>query len=650
MKKLLEVKQTVVESVNWMAGGPQGSGVDTASTIFGRACGYGGLWVFGRREYHSNIKTMHSYFHQRVSKQPTLANISDVDLLASFDAETIVRHIGEVVNEGGVIVDSRDLEVNVLTGIPTFSEEYKNQIRDFLKENNVGETISDFLDYAKKKNIQVYSVPYLDLLKQIGEALKIEKVSTLTKMINVLTIGISFALLKYDIKLVENAIKATFHEKIAAMNLTAVDQAYDYAEKNFNVNSLKYKLEKQDINEARIFLTGNQAVAMGKVLGGCRIQTYYPITPAADESEYLESHEILKTRKEENAIVVLQTEDEIAAVNSASGACLTGTRAATSTSGPGFSLMAEGLGWAGNNEVPLVITYYQRGGPATGQPTRHSQQDLRFAMHAAHGEFARIILASGDIKECFYDAAEVFNLAEKYQMPVIHLLDKGMANCSQTYPVFDYANIKIDRGEIVTEKELEGKEYKRFRFTETGVSPRAFLGTKNAVHWYSGDEHNESGNINEEPIVRRKMMEKRMKKLELVDKEVPLDMKVSFFGDKDSENIVVSWGSPKGAIIESINQLKDEGFSIGYIQIRMIHPLPSAYLKQMLQGKKRVIDVEENITAQLGGIITEYTTIKPNYYILKYTGRPMMTTEVYQAIKAVLTDKAPERQVLMLGA
>ncbi len=436
----------VLESINWMAGGPQGSGVDTASTIFGRACGYGGLWVFGRREYHSNIKTMHSYFHQRVSKQPTLANISDVNLLASFDAETIVRHVGEVVNEGGIIVDSRDLEVNVLTGIPTFSEEYKNQIRDFMKENNVGETISDFLDFAKKKNIQIYSVPYMDLLKQIGEALKIEKVSTLTKMINVLTIGISFALLKYDKKLVENAIKATFHEKIADMNVTAVDQAYDYAEKNLNVNSLKYKLEKQDINEPRIFLTGNQAVAMGKVLGGCRIQTYYPITPAADESEYLESHEILKTRKGEEAIVVLQTEDEIAAVNSASGACLTGARAATSTSGPGFSLMAEGLGWAGNNEVPLVITYYQRGGPATGQPTRNSQQDLRFAMHAAHGEFARIILASGDIKECFYDAAEVFNLAEKYQMPVIHLLDKGMANCSQTYPVFDYAKININRG------------------------------------------------------------------------------------------------------------------------------------------------------------------------------------------------------------
>jgi 2-oxoglutarate ferredoxin oxidoreductase subunit alpha len=650
-KKFSNVKTMVIESINWMAGGPQGSGVDSAANIFGRACGYGGLYVFGRREYHSNIKTMHSYFLQRISKLPTLANIADVNLLAAFDAETVVRHVSEVVSEGGIIVDSRDLDVNVLKDIPTFSEDYKNQIQAFMKESNIGETINDFLNYAKQKNIQVFAVPYMDLLKQIGEKLGTEKTSSLSKMINVLTIGVSFALLKYDRKLVEDAIKATFHEKIADMNVVAVDTAYDYAEKNFNVNSFKHKLEKMEIKEPRIFLTGNQAVAMGKVLGGCRVQTYYPITPAADESEYLEAHEILKTKKgTEEAIIVLQTEDEIAAVNSASGACLTGARAATSTSGPGFSLMAEGLGWAGNNEVPLVITYYQRGGPATGQPTRHSQQDLRFAMHAAHGEFARIILASGDIEECFFDAAEVFNLAEKYQMPVIHLLDKGMANSSQTYPVFDYGKVQIDRGLIVGEKELEGKTYKRFQFTETGVSPRAFLGTKNAVQWCSGDEHNESGNINEEPIVRRKMMEKRLKKLELVDKEVPLEMKAKFFGDKDAENVVVSWGSPKGAIIESLNQLREEGYSLGFIQVRMIHPLPAAYLKQMLTGKKRIIDIEDNATAQLGGVITEHTSIKPNYYILKYTGRPMMTTEVYEALKAVLTDKAAEKQVLMLGA
>lgn len=640
----------LIESINWMAGGPQGSGVDTASTIFGRACGYGGLYVFGRREYHSNIKTLHSYFHQRVSKQPTLANISDVNLLAAFDAETVVRHVGEVVSEGGIIVDSRDLNVNVLKDIATLSQDYKTILQSFMQQNGIGETITDFLEFAKKKNIQVFPVPYLELLQQIGEKINVQKTSMLSKMINVLTIGVSFALLKYDRKLVEDAIRATFHEKIADMNITAVGHAYEYAQKTFELASFKHKLEKQDVNEARIFLTGNQAVAMGKVLGGCRVQTYYPITPAADESEYLEAHEILKTTQGQEAIIVLQTEDEIAAVNSASGACLTGARAATSTSGPGFSLMAEGLGWAGNNEVPLVVTYYQRGGPSTGQPTRHSQQDLRFAMHAAHGEFARIILASGDIRECFFDAAEVFNLAEKYQVPVIHLLDKGMANSSQTYPVFDYGEVKIDRGLVVGEKELEGKDYKRFEFTETGVSPRAFLGTKNGVQWYTGDEHNEYGNINEEPPIRKKMMDKRIDKLQLIDKEVPLELKINFFGDENAENIVVSWGSPKGAIIEALEQLKGEGYSLGYIQVRMIHPLPSAYIKQRLEGKKRIIDIEDNHMAQLGGVITEYTSIKPTNYILKYTGRPMMTTEVYHAIKAVLDDKAPEREVLMLGA
>lgn len=390
--------------------------------------------------------------------------------------------------------------------------------------------------------------------------------------------------------------------------------------------------------------------AMGKILGGCRVQTYYPITPAADESEYIEAHEILRTKQGQEAVIVLQTEDEIAAVNSASGACLAGARAATSTSGPGFSLMAEGLGWAGNNEVPVVITLYQRGGPSTGQPTRHSQQDLRFAMHAAHGEFPRIIFASGDIEECFFDAAQVFNLAEKYQMPVIHLVDKGLANSSQTYLAFNYGNTKIERGQIVTEKDYESKEYKRFQFTETGISPRAFLGTKNAIHWYTGDEHNEYGNINEEPFIRKRMMEKRMKKLEIVDSKEPLELKLNFFGDKDSENIVISWGTPKGAIIEALNQLKDEGYSLGFMQLRMIHPLPSAHIRETLQNKKRVIDIEDNYTAQLASIITEKALVKPNYYILKYTGRPMMTTEVYKALKLILKDEAPQRQVLTHGA
>jgi 2-oxoglutarate ferredoxin oxidoreductase subunit alpha len=634
-----------------MAGGPQGSGVDTAANILGKACGYGGLYVFGRREYHSNIKGLHSYFHLRISPKKVMANVNDVDLLAAFDAETVVRHLNEVTPKGGVIVDTKDMNTKVLD-VPTFPPEFREEIQKFMKNKEIGPTLSDWLNNAKQRNVKVFPVPYMNLLNQIGEQLGIERISRITRMINVLTIGISFALLKYERDLAEKAVKTTFAEKgkIADMNVLALNTAYDYAEQNFK-DDFNHKLKKVDITEERLFISGNQAVAMGKVLGGCRVQTYYPITPAADESEYLEAHQILKTSSgEDEAIVVIQTEDEIAAVNSASGAALAGARAATATSGPGFSLMVEGLSWAGNNEVPLVITYYQRGGPATGLPTRHAQGDLRFAIHAGHGEFPRIILASGDIQECFYDAAKVFNLAEKYQMPVIHLLDKAMANCSQTYPIFDYSKFKIDRGEIFTEKELEGKEYKRFRFTETGVSPRVMLGTKNGLHWYTGDEHNEIGHISEEPFNRRRMVEKRMKKLELVQKEVQVEDKFNFYGDENSENIVISWGSPKGAIVESLDVLRQEGFKVGFIQLRLIHPLPTEEVKKALEGKKRIIDVENNFLGQLGSLVKEATGIAPNYHVLKYTGRPMTTTEVCEALRSILTDKANEREVLMFGS
>jgi len=636
-----------LDSLNWMAGGPQGSGVDTAANIFGRACGYGGLYVFGRREYHSNIKGLHSYFHLRVSTKEKLANLNDVNLLAAFDSETVIRHIQEVVPEGGIIVNSQEMSAKILN-IPTLPPEFKVELQKLMKAKGINETLKDFLDYAQNNKIQVFPVPYIGLLNIIGKKLNIPQISRITRMINVLTIGVSFALLKYDRTLVERAVRAMFPEKIATMNILALEEAYAYAEKTFK-NNLSFKLEKTDAKEERIFLTGNEAVAMGKVLGGCRVQTYYPITPAADESEYLEAHQILKTSQEDEAIIVIQTEDEIAAINSASGAALAGARAATSTSGPGFSLMVEGLSWAGNDEVPVVITYYQRGAPATGLPTRHGQADLRFAMHAGHGEFPRIILASGDIKECFYDAAKAFNFAEKYQMPVIHLIDKAMANCSQTYPVFDYSNFKIDRGLLLTEKDLEGKEYKRFRLTETGISPRAPLGTKNAVQWYTGDEHNETGHISEESLNRRQMVEKRMRKLELVDKEVPVEEKLNFFGDEGSDNIVVSWGSPKGAIIESLEMLKEEGYGLGFLQLRMLNPLPVEHVRRALAGRKKIIDVEDNYTGQLGGLIKETTGIAPNFHILKYTGRPTTTTEMYNALKAVVTDKASERQVLMSG-
>jgi 2-oxoglutarate ferredoxin oxidoreductase subunit alpha len=639
-----------MKEINWMAGGPQGAGVDSAANIFGRACGYGGLYVFGRREYHSNIKGLHSYFHLRVSQKEVLANINDVDLLAAFDAETVVRHIGEVVSGGSIIVDRDQTDTHVL-GIATLPPEFKDEVRNYMNQKGLGEELRDFLDDAKKAGVSVFEIPYMDLLKTIAAKLGIEQMSKAIRMINVLTTGVSFALLDYDRGLVEKAINAVFSDKpkVAEMNIMALREAYDYTERMFK-GGLPYKLVSAEMKEQRVFVSGNEAVAMGKILGGCRVQTYYPITPAADESEYLEAHEVLKTRSGDGGILVLQTEDEIAAVNSASGAALAGARAATSTSGPGFSLMVEGLSWAGNSEVPLVITYYQRGAPATGLPTRHGQADLRFAVHAGHGEFPRIVLCSGDIRECFYDAARAFNYAERFQLPVIHLIDKAMANCSQTYPLFDTGHFKIQRGEILDATKLEEGTYKRFSFTETGVSPRVFLGTKNGVHWYTGDEHNEFGHISEEPFNRIKMIEKRMRKLEFIDKEIPLDEKVNFFGDENSENVIVSWGSPKGAILEAMEMLKAEDFSLGFTQLRMLLPLPKQHVAETLKTAKKVIDVEGNYLGQLGGLLKEEADVQVNFYVLKYTGRPITTTEVYAALKNILLGKAPERQVLTYGS
>ena len=636
---------------NWMTGGPQGSGVDTAANIFGRACGYGGLYVYGRREYHSNIKGLHSYFHLRVSSNEVSANVNDVDMLASFDAETVVRHISEIVPNGGIIVDQNQLDTKILE-IPTLPMEFKQIFQEFMKENGIGTLLADLLEYARDKGIHVFEVPYMELFKQIASKLGIGELNKVMRMINVLTIGISFGLLGYNIDLVEKAIKDIFGEKpkIVEMNLFALEIAYEYAKNNFS-KEFNYRLPERVVNEERIFLSGNQAVAIGKILGGCRVQTYYPITPAADESEYIEAHEVLSTKipDMEAGLLVLQTEDEIAAINMASGAALAGARASTSTSGPGFSLMVEGLSWAGNNEVPVVITYYQRGAPSTGLPTRHGQDDLRFAIHAGHGEFPRIVLASGDIRECFYDAINAFNYAERFQLPVIHLIDKALANSSQIFPIFDISGIKISRGEILGEKMLEGMEYKRFAFTDSGVSPRVLLGTKNGVHWYTGDEHNEYGHISEEPHNRTKMMEKRMKKLETVDKEVPISEKINFFGEPSAKNMIVSWGSTKGAIVEALNELSREGYSLGFLQVRMVHPLPREYVKEILEKAERIIDIEMNYSGQLGEIITEKTGILMDFQIVKYNGRPMTTTEVYNALKLVLDGKAPKRQVLTYG-
>jgi 2-oxoglutarate ferredoxin oxidoreductase subunit alpha len=657
-------------SLVWMVGGAQGSGVDSGANIFARACCYGGLYVYGNREYHSNIKGLHSYFQIRVSEHPVHCHRSFVDLLATFDAETLVRHRREVKAQGGIVYDP-SYDATRIQEIPTLSKESVDESIAWLKERGFGSTVGDLLEDAKKAGIQTYPIPYMDLIKQVAAKIGEPKISKVARVTNVLVLGVSFAILDADIGLLTRAIQSIFGPKrsIADMNVLAAQTSHEYAKKNL-AKGFAVRLESVEAKENRIFLMGNQAVALGKLAGGCRLQTYYPITPAADESEYLEANEKLDLNspnqaqtpeareqshmKDSGSILVVQAEDEIAAINMASGAVLTGARASTSTSGPGFSLMVEGLGWAGMNEVPVVITYYQRGAPATGLPTRHGQDDLRFAIHAAHGEFARIVLASGDIQEAFYDAALAFNYAERFQMPVIHLLDKALANSSNTYPAFDTSGIRIERGQLLDPDDFqkllrEQGQYRRFQLTESGISPRIPLGTAGTVFWNTGDERDERGHITEHPTTRTKMMEKRMKKLELVEKEIPGSEKYNLFGEEDDAPLVVSWGSSKGAILDTKELLEAEGIKINFLQARLIHPFPAADFSKLLHGAKRIIDVEMNYSGQLAGVIREKTGIQIEDRILKYNGRPMTSDEVYLAIKNTLAHRAPKRQVLTYG-
>jgi 2-oxoglutarate ferredoxin oxidoreductase subunit alpha len=375
-----------------------------------------------------------------------------------------------------------------------------------------------------------------------------------------------------------------------------------------------------------------------------RYQSYYPITPAADESFTLEKYEKLDVGDGGSSLIVIQTEDEIAAITSAIGASLTGVRSATATSGPGFSLMVEGLSWAGMNEVPVVITYYQRGGPSTGLPTRGSQSDLLFSVFAGHGEFPRVVLSSGDHLEALYDAVEAFNIAEKYQLPVIHLLDKFLANTLTLMPLPDLNNVLIERG-LVT----EGSEaYKRFDLSSQ-VSPRAYLGSK-AIMWYTGDEHDELGHICEDPVNRVRMYSKRMKKLELIDSEIPNSKKATYFGSGNPEVLMVGWGSVKGVALDAVETLKNKGIEAAYLQLRILWPFPSTYVSELLSSvDSTVIVVEHSYVVQLADLITMSTGFRKLRRVGKFTGRPIYLSELVRAVEEIRL-KGVEKVVLGYGA
>ena len=644
-------------SLTWVIGGAQGSGVDSAANIFSRACAQAGFHIFGKREYYSNIKGEHSYFTVRVSDEPIHSHVDLIDILVSFDAETVFVHAGEV-KEGGAIIYDSDLAETTLREVPTIDEYAARRISSMLESSGKAISVRGMLDLAQEKNIKLYGIPYFRLLKQFSEQMGDHTLSKLTRTVNVMALSASMAILNFDKHILSESIRYIFRTKpkIAENNVSAAGFVYDHVRLQFSSKDLTRELKYKRPLDNTILVQGNQSSALGKLVAGCRFQTYYPITPASDDSEFLESNQILEQNNgEEGSVLVVQTEDEIAAVTMAIGGALTGVRSATATSGPGFSLMVEALGWAGINEVPLVISLYQRAGPATGLPTRHEQGDLLFAVHAGHGEFPRIVFSSGDIEESFYDTIKVFNFAEKYQMPVIHLLDKAIANSVTTCRNFDQHRIKVDRGQIVdkismADQKLDRK-YLRFKLGKNPISPRAVLGTQNGIFWNTGDEHTEEGHITEDPYNRINMMDKRMNKLDIALEEIPNEDKAIAFGNNEDQDVlsVLSWGSTKGSILDALNQLNREGEKMRFIQLRLLHPFPASLLETLIRGSKILVDIEMNYSAQLASMIEQRLKRKIDYRVVKYNGRPMSSSEIYNALKLITSGNAPRRQVLENG-
>ncbi len=641
--------------LQWCIGGAQGSGVDTSANIFSRACAEGGLWVVGKREYYSNIKGEHSYFVVRVDDGRVDALIEGYDILATFDEETVARHFDEVRKGGGIIYDP-SLAAKKVEEIPTLDRRIKEELRERFRTSGTL-TMQTLVDDAKSRGVNVFPLPYSKLLNTISARTGEKRQAILGRMVNVLAVSASFALMHYDLEELKSSIDRVFggRKKLAEPNKIAAEVTYEYIGSNFN-NSLGYRLSKKKKDGKRLLLNGNQAIALGKLAAGLRFQTYYPITPAADESTYLERYErfTMKDGEKKGALMVVQTEDEISAITMAIGGALSGARSSTCTSGPGFSLMAEGIGWAGINEVPVVITDYQRAGPSTGMPTRHEQGDLKFALYGGHGDFPKIVLASGDVEESFYDANLAFNYAERYQLPVVHIVDKAMANTTITLPYFDPERMNIDRGLFLGDGTpfvlKEGEEYERFKFTENGISPRVPIGTPGGTFWNTGDEHTELGHITEDPILRDRMMDKRMGKLDLALKEIPHDEQYHYYGSQKPDLLVISWGSTKGSILEAMKKLEEQKRKVGFLQIRLIRPFPAEEVTKIINSAGKIAVMEMNYVGQLADITAEYTGKLADYRIVKFNGRPITVEEAYRSVRNILEGKSEKRVVLTHGA
>lgn len=567
-------------------GGAAGDGVESSGAGLCLALVRGGLHVFGLPDYHSRIRGGHNFYSVRISDQPLYSHAEPVHLLLALDEETIHRHRDKIVEGGAIVYDSGQVQDLPLHG----------------------------------KGILVLPVPLSEMAK--------EKAGTELAR-NTVALGVAAGLTGFDPAPIESVIRQNFAKKGQAVvdgNLAASEAGYHEGQKH--AADFPFKLKTIPDAPPRLVLNGNQAFAMGALAGGCRFVAGYPMTPGSPVLEWMAAHAT------DYGVVTVQVEDEIAAINMIIGAGQAGVRAMAPTSGGGFSLMVEALGLAGMTEVPIVVYEAQRPGPSTGLATRTEQGDLWFVLRASQGEFPRIVLAPGTIEQSFEAGWRAFNLAERYQCPVIVLSDHFLATSIRDVApeALDFDAVTIDRGELLSEVELDALEgdYKRHAFTASGISPRAIPGHPKAVYATSSDEHTEYGHIEEDAENRRRMMDKRMRKLEVAAKEM---RPPALYGPQDADFTFVGWGSTYGPLREAVDRLNAQGTLANMLHIVDVWPFPAGPTAQMLAAAKRTIAVENNYSGQMADLIRMATGYQIADRILKYDGRPLSPEYILENVK-----------------
>jgi 2-oxoglutarate ferredoxin oxidoreductase subunit alpha len=576
----------MINQLSWKVGGQQGEGIESTGEIFSIALNRLGYYLYGYRHFSSRIKGGHTNNKIRVSTTEIRSIADDLDILVAFDQETIDVNYKELHENGIIIADSK---IN-----PKKPEDTK---------------------------ASMYAVPFTEIATDLGTSL----------MKNMVAVGASCAILNLDINVFKDVVHEIFGKKgqqVVDKNMEAIKAGYDYLKQQLTDGTQLMELEKAD-GQKRLFMIGNDAIALGALAGGCRFMAAYPITPASEIMEYL-----IKQLPPLGGAVI-QTEDEIAAATMAIGANYGGVRTITASAGPGLSLKMEAIGLSGMTETPLVIVDTQRGGPSTGLPTKQEQSDLMAMIYGTHGEIPKIVLAPSTVQEAFYDTAEAFNLAEEYQCPVIVLSDLQLSLGKQTVEPLDYSKVEIRRGKLVQSELPETNGYfKRYEVTEDGVSPRVIPGQKYGVHHVTGVEHDETGKPSEAPANRNAQMDKRFRKLENIKFDTPVYKNAPH---DEADLLIIGFNSTRGAIEEAVTRLENDGLKVNHAHIRLIHPFPTDELLPLVNSAKKVAVIENNATGQLANIIRmNVGNIGKITKVLKYNGNPFLPHEVYTKCKELL--------------